>query len=115
MWKRVLVTASPTRLVPNVQPGICWDMTHAGIVQAVGPGVSDVTVSPGHDAAVTWVPRHHGGQPWRAEAELQNGEYATTVEMLSTRGSHRLIDQRYVVLSPVILQAPWRRSAAAPS
>jgi len=100
--------------VRNLGAGICHSQLHemrtersvtyllghesCGIVEAVGPGVS--MLSPGDGVAVTWVPRHDGGQPWRAGAELENGEYATTAEMVFTWGTHSLVDQRYVVPIP---------------
>jgi Zn-dependent alcohol dehydrogenase len=101
-------------IVRNVGAGICHSQLHelraersttyllghesSGIVEAVGPGVEHV--GPGDDVAVTWVPRHDGGRPWSAGAELRNGEYASTAEMVFTWGTHSLVDKRYVVPIP---------------
>lgn len=101
-------------LVRNLGSGVCHSQLHeihaqrtetyllghesAGIVEAIGPDVAGLAVS---DAvSVTWVATPGSGSPWRAGATLDDGEWATTAEMVFTWGTHSLVDQRYAVKIP---------------
>ncbi|OPX12929.1 zinc-binding dehydrogenase [Mycobacterium sp. AT1] len=101
-------------LVRNLGAGVCHSQLHeiraqrdrtyflgheaCGIVESVGPDAHFVV--PGDAVSVSWVPRPGIGTPWRAGAALEDGEYASTDEMIYTWSTHSLIDQRYVVRIP---------------